>query len=112
LLSGCWLSCHYFYAEQPDLNWRNPAVKDTMFDLTRWWYKRGVAGFRLDAVDTLFEDPELRDNPILRPGKNHFGDPIEEDKYNTELPECMTCCVDYARLRMKAMRADRRDMDG
>jgi alpha-glucosidase len=78
---------HYFYVEQPDLNWRNPAVKDAMLDVTRWWYKRGVAGFRLDAVDTLFEDPKLQDNPILRPGKNAFGDPIEEDKYNTKLPE-------------------------
>jgi alpha-glucosidase len=78
---------HYFYAEQPDLNWRNPAVKDAMFDVERWWYKRGVAGFRLDAVDTLFEDPGLHDNPILRPGKNAFGDPIEENKYNTKLPE-------------------------
>src|ERR1700733_10652879 len=78
---------HYFYAEQPDLNWRNPAVRDAMFNVTRWWYKRGVAGFRLDAVDTLFEDPELRDNPILQPGTNHFGDPIEQNKYNTKLPE-------------------------
>jgi alpha-glucosidase len=78
---------HFFYAEQPDLNWRNPAVKDAMFDVTRWWYKRGVAGFRLDAVETLFEDPGLHDNPILRPGKNAYGDAIEENKYNTKLPE-------------------------
>jgi alpha-glucosidase len=78
---------HFFYPEQPDLNWRNPAVKNAMFDVTRWWYKRGVAGFRLDAVDTLFEDPDLRDNPILGPGTNHFGDPIEENKYNAKLPE-------------------------
>jgi len=78
---------HFFYPEQPDLNWRNPAVKDAMFDVTRWWYKRGVAGFRLDAVDTLFEDPNLTDNPILHPGKNAFGDPFEEDKYDTKLPE-------------------------
>jgi alpha-glucosidase len=77
---------HYFYAEQPDLNWRNPKVEDAMFDVTRWWYKRGVAGFRLDAVDTLFEDPNLHDNPVL-PGKNAFGDPIEENKFNTKLPE-------------------------
>ena len=77
---------HFFYAEQPDLNWRNPAVKDAMLDVTRWWYKRGVSGFRLDAVDTLFEDPNLRDNP-LKPGKNAFGDRIEENKYNTKLPE-------------------------
>ena len=77
---------HYFYAEQPDLNWRNPAVKDAMFDVTRWWYKRGVSGFRLDAVDTLFEDPNLKDNPV-KPGKNAFGDPFQEKKYNTKLPE-------------------------
>jgi alpha-glucosidase len=77
---------HYFYPQQPDLNWRNPAVHDAMFDVTRWWYKRGVAGFRLDAVDTLFEDPALRDNPVL-PGLNKFGDSNEQDLYNTKLPE-------------------------
>jgi alpha-glucosidase len=57
-----------------------------MFDVTRWWYKRGVSGFRLDAVDTLFEDPDLRDNPVL-PGTTKFGDPKTEHKYNTKLPE-------------------------
>lgn len=77
---------HYFYAEQPDLNWRNPEVEKAMFDVTRWWYQRGVAGFRLDAVDTLFEDPDLRDNPILSE-TNKYGDPEMEDKYNKKLPE-------------------------
>lgn len=77
---------HYFYPEQPDLNWRNPAVEKAMFDVTRWWYGRGVSGFRLDAVDTLYEDPDLRDNPIL-PGKNKYGDPNMDDKYNKKLPE-------------------------
>ncbi|HEV2732375.1 MAG TPA: alpha-glucosidase [Terriglobales bacterium] len=77
---------HFFYAGQPDLNWRNPAVEKAMLDVTRWWYKRGAVGFRLDAVDTLFEDPDLKDNPIL-PGSNKLGDPNHEDKYNTKLPE-------------------------
>ena len=77
---------HYFYAEQPDLNWHNPAVEKAMFDVTRWWYQRGVSGFRLDAVDTLFEDPDLRDNPILA-GTNKYGDPEMEDKYNKKLPQ-------------------------
>ena len=77
---------HYFYAAQPDLNWRNPAVKDAMFDVTRFWYKRGVSGFRLDAVDTLYEDPDLKDNPEAG-GKNAFGDPIQQRIYNTKLPE-------------------------
>ncbi len=77
---------NYFYPEQPDLNWRNPAVKEAMLDATRFWYKRGVAGFRLDAVDTLFEDPNLTDNPPL-PGKDKFGRPRQERKFNTKLPE-------------------------
>ena len=77
---------HLFYPQQPDLNWRNPAVKDAMFDVTRWWYRRGVAGFRLDAVGALFEDPNLHDNPVL-PGKNAFGDPNMTNQYNENLPE-------------------------
>jgi alpha-glucosidase len=77
---------HFFYSQQPDLNWRNPAVRDAMFDITRWWYQRGVAGFRLDAVNALFEDPMLQDNPVL-PGLNKFGDPNEENRYNSDLAE-------------------------
>ncbi|MBV9608584.1 MAG: alpha-glucosidase [Acidobacteria bacterium] len=76
---------HYFYPQQPDLNWRNPAVEKAMFDVNRWWYERGVAGFRLDAVDTLFEDPALHDNPV-KPGLNKYGDPNEDNIYNTKLP--------------------------
>jgi len=77
---------HYFYPQQPDLNWRNPAVEKAMFDVTRWWYERGVSGFRLDAVDTLFEDPDLHDNPVL-PGTNKYGDPNQQEIYDRRLPE-------------------------
>jgi alpha-glucosidase len=56
---------HAFYSQQPDLNWRNPAVEARMFATVKFWLDRGVDGFRLDAVNTLFEDPELRDNPTL-----------------------------------------------
>jgi alpha-glucosidase len=77
---------HYFATAQPDLNWRNPLVEKAMFDVTRFWYKHGVSGFRLDAVDLLFEDPELRDNPVLA-GKNEMGDPKTQEIYNDKLPE-------------------------
>jgi alpha-glucosidase len=80
---------HFFAVGQPDLNWRNPAVEKAMFDVTRFWYQHGVSGFRLDAVDLLFEDPDLHDNPVL-PGKNEFGDPNMENKYNDKLPEVHT----------------------
>ncbi len=77
---------HAFYRQQPDLNWRNPAVETAMLDVTRWWYARGVSGFRLDAVNTLFEDPQLHDNPT-RPGVNAYGDQEQVRKYDDNLPE-------------------------
>jgi alpha-glucosidase len=77
---------HHFYTEQPDLNWRNPEVRKAMYDAMRFWLDRGVAGFRLDAVSRLFEDPNLHDDPIL-PGKNAYGDPNIVHKYTDNLPE-------------------------
>jgi alpha-glucosidase len=68
------------------LNWRNPEVKKAMMDAMRFWYKRGVAGFRLDAVDTLLEDLDLKDNPPL-PGVDKFGFPNTNEIYNKKLPE-------------------------
>lgn len=50
---------HYFFKEQPDLNWENPAVKDAMFDVVRYWFDQGVDGFRLDAIGTIYETPGL-----------------------------------------------------
>ncbi len=78
---------HYFYPPQPNLNWRNPEVEKNMFDVTRWWYKRGIAGFRLDAVDVMFVDPEFRDNPVVGNEKNAFGDPVEREIYDKNQPE-------------------------
>ncbi len=77
---------HHFYTEQPDLNWRNPQVRKAMYDAMRFWLDRGVAGFRIDAVSRLFEDPNLHDDPIL-PGKNAYGDPNIAHKYTDNLPE-------------------------
>jgi hypothetical protein len=50
-------------------HWRNAAVEKAMFDTTRFWYKRGVAGFRLDAVDTMYEREDLKDNRRRRNGQ-------------------------------------------
>jgi len=77
---------HMFYRQQPDLNWRNPQVEQAMFGAMRFWLDRGVAGFRLDAITTLFEDPKLRDNPALG-GLNAQGDPNLSDIYTNNLPE-------------------------
>jgi alpha-glucosidase len=90
---------HKFYKQQPDLNWRNPAVEKAMFDAMRFWLDRGVAGFRLDAIPTLFEDPQLRDEKALG-GINAQGDPNLDDSMTNNLPE-----VHDVIRRMRAMAA-------
>jgi alpha-glucosidase len=50
---------HFFFAEQPDLNWRNPEVVQAMWSAVRFWLDLGVDGFRLDAIGTIFEHPDL-----------------------------------------------------
>ena len=61
-VSGRWY-LHSFYPEQPDLNWRNPEVPRAFGEVLRFWLDRGVDGFRIDALDRLLKDPELRDDP-------------------------------------------------
>jgi alpha-glucosidase len=60
--SGRWY-LHSFYPEQPDLDWRNPDVVEAMQSAVRFWLERGVDGFRVDAIDRLVKDAELRDDP-------------------------------------------------
>jgi len=55
---------HSFLAEQPDLNYRNPAVVDAMHDVLRFWLDRGVDGFRVDVIHKMIKDSRLRDNPL------------------------------------------------
>ena len=54
---------HEFLREQPDLNWRNPAVKGAMFDALRFWLRKGVDGFRVDVMWLMIKDDQFRDNP-------------------------------------------------
>jgi alpha-glucosidase len=88
---------HRLYRQQPDLNWRNPHVERAMFEVMRFWLDRGVAGFRLDAITSLFADAQLRNAPGLG-GRNAQGDPILSDVYTNNLPE-----VHAVLRRMRAM---------
>ena len=55
---------HYFMKQQPDLNWHNPEVKKAMWDAVRFWLDLGVDGYRLDAIGTIYEDPELTPHTV------------------------------------------------
>ncbi len=65
---------HSFLKEQPDLNWRNPQVKQAMFDVLRFWLGKGVDGFRVDVIWCLIKDETLRDNPPNPAWKPGMGD--------------------------------------
>jgi alpha-glucosidase len=71
---------HKFYPQQPDLNWDNPKVHEAFKQIIAFWLQRGVAGFRFDAITTLFEDPTLSNEDYVlgengKPKINAFGDP-------------------------------------
>jgi glycosidase len=54
---------HSFLPAQPDLNWRNPEVEAAMFEVLRFWMRRGADGFRIDVAHFAMKDPFLADNP-------------------------------------------------
>jgi len=62
---------HSFLKSQPDLNWRNPALKVAMHDNMHFWLDRHVDGFRIDAVLFMMKDPGERDNPLDSDGDRH-----------------------------------------
>ncbi len=65
--------CHLFLPEQPDLNWRNPAVVDEFDEILRYWCERGVDGFRIDVAHGLVKHPDFPDNPQPRPIEDGMG---------------------------------------
>jgi alpha-glucosidase len=78
---------HCFYRQQPDLNWRNPAVEARMQAVLKFWLDRGVDGFRLDAVNALYEDPHLRDNPPLPSPRVTLTGVVTQTPANNRRPE-------------------------
>ena len=54
---------HHWLIEQTDVNWRNPDLRRAMYDQMRFWLDKGVDGFRLDVINFIFKDKQLRSNP-------------------------------------------------
>ena len=78
--TGRWY-LHSFYPEQPDLNWRNPEVVAAMQNVVRFWLDRGADGFRLDAINKLIKDDQLRDDP---PATGNFPLPLRPEAAKLE----------------------------
>jgi alpha-glucosidase len=81
---------HAYLKEQPDLNWRNPETEAAMYDVLHFWFKRGVDGFRIDALRQVVKDAHFRDNPpdpSFTPGDDPYHALLPT--YSSDQPELM-----------------------
>ncbi len=92
---------YHFLPFQPDLNMRNPELKQAMFDACRFWLDRGVDGFRLDIFHATFVDAEFRDNPrvwTILPGETHSRAFFQDHIYDLHLPENFEYATELRKL--------------
>ncbi len=101
---------HAFLKEQPDLNWRNPAVRAAMMDVLRFWFARGVDGFRIDVLWHLVKHADLPDNPL-----NPAWVPAIRDRdrvlqhHSTDQPEVHGIVAEMRRIAEEAGARDGRE---
>ena len=90
---------HAFLTKQPDLNWRNPQVREAIYETMRFWLRRGVDGFRVDVLWHLIKDEQFRDNP---PNPDYApGRPPHEallPQYTTDQPETLAIVAEMRRV--------------
>lgn len=90
---------HAFLKEQPDLNWRNPGLRAAMMDVLRFWFDRGVDGFRIDVLWHIVKDDAFPDNP---PNPAWTPDRTERDRvlqlHSTDQPEAHAISADFRAL--------------
>ncbi len=90
---------HAFLAQQPDLNWRNPRVRQAIYDVMRFWLRKGVDGFRVDVIWHLIKDAEFRDNPP----NPHYAEDLPPHlkllaQYSTDQPEVHDVVAEMRRV--------------
>jgi alpha-glucosidase len=89
---------HNFLPSQPDLNWWNPAVHTEFAEILRFWFDRGVAGFRIDVAHGLYKDAQLRDNPQQTERSELAGRFGLLPKYNANRPQTHQVYRDWRQL--------------
>ncbi len=87
---------HTFLPEQPDLNWRNPAVRTEMLEMVRRWLDRGVDGFRLDVFNAFFKHADLLSNPRNLRGRRPYDRQVH--LYDKDRPELRDFLAEFRAL--------------
>ena len=90
---------HAFLKEQPDLNWRHPELRESMIAVLRFWFDRGVDGFRIDVLWHIIKDVALRDNPV---NEDWTPDRTQRDRliqlHTTDQPEAHEIAAKFRAL--------------
>ena len=89
---------HNFLPCQPDLNWWDPRVHEEFLEIIRFWFGRGVAGFRIDVAHGLYKDAQLRDNPPLVGGTRLDGGFGLRPVYSSHRPETHGIYRDWRKI--------------
>ena len=90
---------HNFLPGQPDLNWWLPSVHAEFREILRFWFDRGIAGFRIDVAHGLYKDADLRDNPVLPPGSSRMDGRFGlRPVYNANRPETHSVYRDWRKI--------------
>jgi alpha-glucosidase len=87
---------HTFLPEQPDVNWRNPALREAMLKMVRGWLERGVDGFRLDVFNAFFKDEQLLSNPRRYLGRRPYDRQVH--LYDKDRPELAGFLTEFRAL--------------
>jgi alpha-glucosidase len=90
---------HAFLKEQPDLNWRNPGVRTAMLDVLRFWFDRGVDGFRIDVLWHIAKAEGLPDNPVNPNYRPEMGEKLKLlQLHSTNQPEVHELAAEFRAL--------------
>lgn len=90
---------HAFLKEQADLNWRNPEVRAAMSDVLRFWFDRGVDGFRIDVLWHCIKAEDLRDNPLNPAFTPEMGEKLKVlQQHSAHQPEIHEIAHAFRRL--------------
>jgi alpha-glucosidase len=90
---------HAFLKEQPDLNWRNPEVREAMLDVLRFWFDRGVDGFRIDVLWHIVKAEGLPDNPVNPGYRPEMGEKLKLlQLHSTNQPELHELAAEFRAL--------------
>ncbi|CUY01042.1 glycoside hydrolase family 13 protein [Staphylococcus epidermidis] len=92
---------HLFSKKQPDLNWKNPDVRQAVFEMMNWWFEKGIDGFRVDAITHIKKNFEAGDLPV--PDGKKFAPAFDVDMNQPGIQEWLQEMKDKSLSRYNIM---------